>query len=90
MRLREKGKKDVVTLGWDEAQAALLAGTHEVVNDDDTGGAISGEQGPEPDGNEDGLDGKSKADLETLAKEKGVDISAARTKADIITALRAA
>ncbi|WP_019905706.1 hypothetical protein [Methylobacterium sp. 77] len=38
----------------------------------------------------DGLDDKSKADLEALAKEKGVDISAARTKADIITALRAA
>lgn len=51
MRLREKGKKDgeVVTLGWDEAQTALRAGTHEVVNDADDGNAISGEKGPEPD-----------------------------------------
>ena len=31
MLLREKGKKDgdPVSMGWDEAQAALLAGTHE-------------------------------------------------------------
>ena len=38
----------------------------------------------------DELDGKSKADFEALAKEKGVDISAARTKAEILTVLRAA
>lgn len=34
MRLREKGKKDgePVSMGWDEAQAALAAGTHEVAD----------------------------------------------------------
>ncbi|SFV06048.1 hypothetical protein SAMN02799631_04343 [Methylobacterium sp. 174MFSha1.1] len=40
MRLREKGKTDgePVTMGWDEAQAALAAGTHEVAEGSDTGG----------------------------------------------------
>ncbi|KQP82863.1 hypothetical protein [Methylobacterium sp. Leaf117] len=92
MRLREKGNKDgeVVTLGWDEAQTALQAGTHEVVNDAGDGGAISGEKGPEPDASgADDLDGKTKAELEALAKERDVDISKAKTKADISEALRA-
>lgn len=45
MRLREKGKKDgeVINLGWDEAQAALLAGTH--VSAEGEGG--DGERGPD-------------------------------------------
>lgn len=92
MRLREKGKKDgdVVTLGWDEAQTALQAGTHEVVNDADDGRAISGEKAPEPDAPvDDGLDAKTKDELEALAKERGVDITGAKTKADLIKALRA-
>ncbi|MGE7417821.1 hypothetical protein [Methylobacterium tarhaniae] len=39
MRLREKGKTgaEPVTMGWDEAQAALAAGTHEVAEGSDTG-----------------------------------------------------
>ncbi len=39
MKLREKGKTDgePVTMGWDEAQAALAAGTHEVAEGSDTG-----------------------------------------------------
>ena len=92
MRLREKGKKDdeVVTLGWDEAQAALQAGTHEVANDADDGKAISGEKGPEPDAPPaDDLDTKTKPELEALAAERGVDITKAKTKADVIEALRA-
>jgi len=91
MRLREKGKKDaeVVTLGWDEAQAALQAGTHEVVNDADDGRAISGEKGPEPEPAADDLDTKTKPELEALAAERGVDITKAKTKADVIEALRA-
>jgi len=90
MRLREKGKKTgpVITMGWDEAQAALRAGTHEVA---DAGGSGSEkpaeEQGDKPD---DDLDDKTKAELEALAKERGVDIGEAKTKADIIKALRAA
>lgn len=93
MRLREKGKKDgeVVTLGWDEAQAALQAGTHEVADDAGDGGAISGEKGPEPEPEKgDDLDAKTRPELEAIAKERGLDISAARSKADVIMALRAA
>ncbi|GJD73352.1 hypothetical protein [Methylobacterium goesingense] len=90
MRLREKGKKDgeVVTLGWDEAQTALQAGTHDVVNDADDGRAISGEKGPEPDPPADDLDAKTNAELEALAKERGLDTSRAKTKADLIAVLR--
>jgi len=88
MRLREKGKKDgpVITMGWDEAQAALQAGTHEVADADGSGT----EKPSEDDAPDDGLDAKTKAELETLAKERGVDISAAKTKADIVEALRKA
>jgi len=89
MRLREKGKKDVVTLGWDEAQAVLQAGTHEVADDADDGKAISGEKGPEPDAPVDELDTKTRPELEALAAERGVDITKAKTKADVIEALRA-
>jgi hypothetical protein len=34
MRLREKGSPEIVTLGWDEAQAVLHAGTHEIAEGD--------------------------------------------------------
>lgn len=90
MRLREKGSKDgeVITLGWDEAQAALQAGTHEVVNDADGGDVLSGENGPDAD-DDTALDGKTRAELDAIAAERGVDVSAARTKADVIEALRA-
>ncbi|NEU15095.1 hypothetical protein G3T14_24005 [Methylobacterium sp. BTF04] len=91
MRLREKGTKDaeVVTLGWDEAQAALQAGTHDVVTDSEDGGAISGENGPDPKPAGDDLDGKTRSELEALAAERGIDVSAAKSKADVIAALRA-
>ena len=100
MRMREKGKRDgdVVTMGWDEAQAALQAGTHEVADadgsgserprdssrsaGDDAGG--SGEQGG------DDLDAKTRAELDAIAAERGVDVSKAKTKDDVIKALRAA
>lgn len=90
MRLREKGKKDgeIIGMGWDEAQAALRAGTHVVADADGSGSEKSAEgQGAVPD---DDLDDKTKAELEALAKERGVDIAAAKNKADIIEALRAA
>ena len=55
MLLREKGKPDgpAVGMGWDEAQAALQAGTHEVA------------EGNSPDGDEsvDDVDAQTKADL---------------------------
>ncbi|WP_056424071.1 hypothetical protein [Methylobacterium sp. Leaf91] len=54
MRLREKGKKDgeVINLGWDEAQAALLAGTHVSAEgeggDGDRGPDVTAAQSPKP------------------------------------------
>lgn len=91
MRLREKGKKDgePVSMGWDEAQAALRAGTHEAADEAGSGseksreGEVDGSQG-------DDLDAKTKPELEALAKERGLDVSAAKTKADLIEALRKA
>lgn len=97
MRLREKGKKDgePVTMSWDAAQAALAAGTHEVaegavVDEGSTPGSITQQDVQGGDAPSDGLDDKTKAELEQLAKERGVDIGEAKTKADIVKALRAA
>lgn len=70
MRLREKGKKDgeIIAMGWDEAQAALQAGTHEVADEDGSGsekpreGDAEGDQG-------DGAGAKAKTDAsKTLRK----------------------
>ncbi|MFG5121615.1 hypothetical protein [Methylorubrum sp. POS3] len=67
MLLREKGKPDgpTVGMGWDEAQAALQAGTHEVA---ESGRASGGEAGPgeETDASlalEGEADAQTKADL---------------------------
>jgi hypothetical protein len=97
MRLREKGKKDgpVITMSWDAAQAALAAGTHEAaegaaIDEGSTPGSITQQDGQGSDAPDDDLDDKTKAELEALAKERNVDIAAAKTKADIIEALRAA
>ena len=87
MRLREKGKEDVVHLGWDEAQAALLAGTHEVA--DASGQGSETEHLERVDEAGDDLDGKTRAELDALAAERGVDVSKATNKADVIAALRA-
>lgn len=97
MRLREKGKKDgpVITMPWDAAQAALAAGTHEAaegasVDEGSTPGSITQQAGQGGDAPNDDLDDKTKVELEQLAKERGVDIGDAKTKADIVKALRAA
>lgn len=91
MLLREKGKKDAEPIGmhWDAAQAALQAGTHEVV---DTA-LSSGEprrMGEENRGDEPDLEAMTRADLDKLAAERGVDVSKATNKADVIAALKAA
>jgi hypothetical protein len=87
MRLREKGKDEVVHLGWDEAQAALQAGTHVAADasgeGSETGHLQEGYEG-------DDLDGKTRAELDALAAERGVDVSKATNKAEVIAALRAA
>lgn len=87
MLLREKGKKDAepVGMGWDEAQAALSAGTHEVAEGDGTDATIGGPSEPEPD-----LDAMTRAELDALAVERGVDVSKAGNKAEVIAALKAA
>lgn len=106
MRLREKGSDgEPVTMSWDEAQAALAAGTHEVAEGggEETGitrlaaseGRVGGQSagqsgeggGQAPD---DGFDAKTRPELEAIAGERGIDVSGARTKADVIEALRKA
>ncbi|ACL58765.1 hypothetical protein [Methylobacterium nodulans] len=84
MRLREKGKPDgaIVALDWDAAQAALLAGTHVSAE----GG--EGERRPDQPAESGDLDARPQPELEALAAERGVDISGAKTKADVIAALR--
>ena len=91
MLLREKGKKDAepVGLGWDEAQAALRAGTHEVVNTAPSSGEPRRE-GEKPGEEEPDLDAMTWADLDKLAAERGVDVSKAKSKDKVIAALKAA
>lgn len=86
MLLRVKGNKDAepVGMGWDEAQAALQAGTHEVAEGGGTDETIGGPDAPEPD-----YEAMSRPDLDKLAAERGLDISAAKNKADVIAALKA-
>lgn len=67
MLLREKGKPDgpAVGMGWDEAQAALQAGTHKVAEggragDDEAGPGEESAAGLAP---EDEVDAQTKADL---------------------------
>lgn len=93
MRMREKGKTDgeAVSMGWDEAQAALRAGTHEVADAEGSGSEKPREGEGETGGGQGGddLDAKTRSELDALAAERGVDISKAKTKADVIEALRA-
>ena len=91
MRLREKGKKDgeVIMMGWDEAQAALRAGTHVSAEGSETGERDDTKQTDGGAPTDDGLDAKTRPELEALAKERGVDVSGARTKDDVLKALRA-
>lgn len=92
MRLREKGKKDgePASMGWDEAQAALRAGTHEVADEAGSGSEKPRDGEAGGDSPTDDLDTKTKPELEALAKDRGIDVSAAKTKADLIEALRKA
>ncbi|WP_245238693.1 hypothetical protein [Methylobacterium platani] len=72
MRLREKGKTDgeIVAMGWDEAQAALAAGTHEVAEGSDTGAG-----GDAPAAEAEGTAGADQG-------KQGGDASKAKTEAD--------
>lgn len=86
----EKGQE--AHLGFHEAQAALVAGAveplSEVVTDfptakAETDAVLASDAGPD-------LDTMTRAELDKLAAERGVDVSQAKTKTDVIEALRAA
>lgn len=85
----DRGEKITAPRGWigdlpdQHAKAAIKSG-HAVPGDPQV--LPKGE--PAPDG--DDLDAKTKVELEALAKERGIDIAAAKNKADVIAALRAA
>jgi len=84
----ERGEKVTAPRGWigdlpDEHGKAAIASGHAVHGDPR---ALPGSE-PEV---EDGLDSKTKPELEALAAERGVDITKAKTKADVIDALKAA
>lgn len=89
MLVREKGKKDAepVGMGWDEAQAALRAGTHEVVETAPSSGEPRREA-EEGSGDEPDLDAMTRAELDALAAERGIDVSKAKNKDEVIAALR--
>lgn len=80
MKLREKGKTDgePVTMGWDEAQAALAAGTHEVAEGSDTGAG-----GDAQEAESEGGPGNDQS-------KQGGDTSKAKTEADAGKGQRAA
>lgn len=63
MRLREKGKTDgePISMGWDEAQAALAAGTHDVAYAAGSG-SEKPREGKASDQSGDDLDARGKAD----------------------------
>ena len=85
----DRGEKITAPRGWigdlpdQHAKAAIESG-HAVLGNPQ----VLPEGDPEPDA--DDLDDKTKAELEALAKERGIDIAAAKTKAQIIETLRAA
>lgn len=85
----DRGEKITAPRGWigdlpdQHAKAAIESG-HAVLGNPQ----VLPEGEPEP--AEDDLGDKTRAELEALAKELGVDVSAAKNKADVIAALRAA
>ncbi len=98
MQVREKrAGADPVSMDWHQAQTALQTGNFELV------GEGSGERGPDqpaaqspspgtppknglPSGDE--LERMTRAELDTLAAERGVDVSQAKNKGDVIDALQ--
>lgn len=78
-----KGEDGTAHLRWSEAQAMVAAGAAEIVNEHD------GAEPDRPTVEEADLGRMTRADLEAMAAERGVDVSGARTKDDVIAALRA-
>lgn len=72
--------------GYREGQGAADGGqeAREQAGEGETGGMIAGHLDPKD------LEGLKKADLERMANDMGLDISKAKTKADLIAAITAA
>lgn len=83
----QNGEKAIAPRGWigDLPDAAAKEAIEK-------GYAVDGAQRTatpvEPPAVDDGLAAKTKAELEALAKERGLDIGEAKTKADLIAVLR--
>jgi len=85
----DRGEKVTAPRGWigdlpDEDGKAAIASGHAVHGDPRS---LPGAEAVEE---ADGLDAKTRPELEALAAERGVDITKAKTKADVIDALKAA
>ena len=68
------------TLAGDLASVAISLGCAEAIE----------EEQPEPEEVDDGLDKLTRAELDALAADRAVDVAGAKTKGDVIAALRAA
>lgn len=93
---------EIAYLGFHEMQAALQAGTVEVINDADEQksvgeeadraeideGASTEDDGSSGDSDEPDYERMTRAELDELAGQRDVDISGARNKADVIEALK--
>ena len=89
MRLREKGKDEVVHLRLGRG-SGRAPGRHARGGRCWRRGQRDRASLQEPTDESDDLDGKTRAELDALAAERGVDVSKATNKAEVIAALRAA
>lgn len=98
MLLREKGKADAapVRMEWGQAQTALQTGNYEVVPEGgDRGPDQPAAQSPSPGtppkdavGSPD-LDAMTVAQLHAFASERSFDLGSAKTKQELVEAIRA-
>ncbi|UYW32509.1 SAP domain-containing protein [Methylorubrum extorquens] len=85
----ENGTKITAPRGWvgnlpDKAAKEAVGGGYAIDGNQRSATVV---EAPAP---ADGLDAMTKPELEALAKDRGLDVSAARTRADLIEALRKA
>ena len=76
-----KDENGIAHVSWSEAQAMVAAGNAEILQGDAVEEDTS--DGEEPD-----LENMTRDELDALARERGLDPSDYRTKADVIAALR--
>lgn len=74
-----KDEDGIAHVSWGEAQDMVSAGNAEIVQGDE----VEDGAAPEPD-----YESMTRAELDALAEERGVDVSDAQNKADVIAALR--